>query len=115
MFKQVVWFSLEKPLELLEKVKMAKSLFQQVVEVSQILNSIFSLPVLFLFTANFFLGTFILFYFINSSSGLLILGSEKNITQIKLVLIIGIILIIFKATDLPVKEVFPQFPHILDY
>jgi len=97
---------LGKPLELLEKVKMAKSLFQQVVEVSQILNSIFSFPVLVLLIVVVALETLDLFVFICHADFEPILADEMNIANVmSFSFDIAVTYFTLAAADLPVAEV----------
>ena len=108
-------FSLGKPLELLEKVKIAKSLFQQVVEVSQILNSIFSFPVLVLLIVVVALETLDLFVFICHADFEPILADEMNIANVmSFSFDIAVTYFTLAAADLPVAEVCFLFPFSIE-
>ena len=89
-----------------EKLRIASSLFHQLVEVSQILNSIFSLSILFVITACFLTGTVELFFIIFSVSIEPIFGFNMNsVHMLSISLSLGTLFILLKTADLPVEEV----------
>ena len=91
---------------MLEKLRTANALFHQLVEVSQILSSIFSLSILFTLTNSFISTTVELFFLIFNVSTEAIYGIDTSTFHILgLVQYIGTILVILTAADLPVTEV----------
>ena len=112
VFEIIVWFwlkpffSLQLTTQMLEKLRTANALFHQLVEVSQILSSIFSLSILFTLTNSFISTTVELFFLIFNVSTEAIYGIDTSTFHILgLVQYIGTILVILTAADLPVTEV----------
>ena len=104
------WFSVKETLKLSEKLRTANSLFHQLVELSQIVNSIFSPTILCLLTASLLMGTVELLFLIFNVSIEPILGVDMTyIHFLSLSLNIGAVLVILTATDLPVAEVCISF------
>lgn len=98
--------SFEKPSKLLEKLRTADALIHQLVRLSQILNSMFSFPVLFIVTMSFFIGTVELFFLTCNISIKPLLTGNMNIIHVTSILFdIGVTITILAAADLPVTEV----------
>ena len=112
VFEIIFWFwlkpffSLQLTTQMLEKLRTANALFHQLVEVSQILSSIFSLSILFTLTSSFISVTMELFFLIFNVSTESVFGVDTNLFHILgFLLNFGTILVILTAADLPVTEV----------
>ena len=92
--------------KLSEKLRTANSVFHQLVELSQILNSIFSNSLLFLFTTSILMVTADLLFLIFDVSMEPFFGVDMSSLHIfNLLLNIGVMTIILTAADRPLAEV----------
>lgn len=92
------WFSQQKTSKPLEKLKTAHLLFDELVQISQKLNSTFSIQILLYLVFSFVVVTTHLFFAITDAT-------NANIALAALLFFVGFIFIILTAADLPVEEV----------